>query len=545
MAEKQELTPEQIRDGHIERFKQGVEVWNAWAEETLREKEKLEKAGKWNVREDFDKQGHYRELSSTPETQNWLDRAFVNFSALHFASESEVQGGEIEPAPPHDVKSISVTTEVIDFSYFKFPGDAWFNSATFTGDAQFDNATFTGDAWFDSVTFTGVALFDSATFTGDARFNSATFTGNALFDSATFTGDAQFDNATFTGNARFNSATFTGDAWFNNATFTGNVQFDNATFTGDAWFDSATFTGVALFDSATFTGDAWFNNATFTGNANFCQADFESLATFSNSSFLAKAEFEAIKAERGFTLADATFTSQVPNFIQANFEEAPRLDDVEVPKFRLFRPGDREIEAKFRALKRLAIQAHDHDKELEFFAGEIRARRHASDKLLNFPAGTIRYLAGALYGLISDFGRSIWRPFILFAVVFYAFAQLYIHQATALTDGKCANSDKMTASYAAYTIAAKNSLLFLGTDRTDKIKRAYTCLYGAAPIYEMPNTTGNNRIKTGYKNITPTSRHMAPHVPWAVSALGTAHSIFSLILIFLLLLAIRNQFKIK
>ncbi|MFJ9924160.1 pentapeptide repeat-containing protein [Streptomyces rubiginosohelvolus] len=131
-----------------------------------------------------------------------------------------------------------------------------------------------GIAWFEGATFTGDARFDSATFTGDARFDSATFTGDAWFERATFTNNAQFDSANFTGDARFDSATFTGDAWFGEATFTNHARFDSATFT-NVWFGGVTFTDTAWFNSATFTNIAWFGCATFTSAAGFNRARFE------------------------------------------------------------------------------------------------------------------------------------------------------------------------------------------------------------------------------------------------------------------------------
>lgn len=357
---------------------------------------------------------------------------------------------------------------------------------------------------------------------------------------------ADFTELIFPGDANFNDSVFEVEAWFDGAFFFGVANFPSVRFQNFAWFSDSVFEKPSHFFRAKFLDASVFIGTDFNSTASFLETDFLRYSTFEEAKFSSTSDFTGVHSERTFDLSGAEFTKELPNFSQAHFNEAPQLNGLIYPKIKFFKIEDLGTEGKFRALKRLALQGHDHEKELEFFAGEIRARRHNSDRFIDFPSGTLRYVSGLIYDIFSDFGRSIWRPLFLFAGVFYAFTQLYIHQGTTLTDGKCANSDKMTASYAAYTIAAKNSLLFLGTDRTDKIKRAYTCLYGAAPIYEKPEATaGNNRIKTGYENVTRTSRHMAPNVPWAVSALGTAHSILSLSLIFLLLLAIRNQFKIK
>lgn len=622
---------EVIRQGHIDRFLKGKDVWNAWAEEMLRDREKLEKAGKWAFSELWEEEIQAGlSLSGNPETQIWLERALVDFSSIHFFAEqsinNKVKGGEYKDQNPESpVKQISVPGYLIDFESFIFPGTTWFDKTKFTGDAlfkgakfnvdaRFSRAEFTDDAWFDEAAFTGTAWFIDATFTGGAFFSGATFAGPAMFSKAKFTGEAKFykakfinfawfdwakftdivrcEEAEFTGEARFDGVEFTSSAWFYGTKFTDDALFSTANFTGETLFDGAKFAGKARFIGAKFTGEATFRRATFIGTASFNQTDFNSFTTFINSRFYQHADFEAINVERGFTLANVQFTSQVPSFIQAHFKEAPRLDNIAVitppKKFILRRVlflawnikkrprwhfksrlqekilvdwiirrlkakwhrmlnsrRDKDEEARYRALKRLAVQAHDHDNEQIFFAGELRARRHVSDRLINFPVGTVRYLGGALYELTSDFGRSIWRPAFLWGVVFFLFTHLYLCQATAIPKGECINTAKLSPIFAAYIIAAKNSLQILALDGTDQVKRAYTCLYGASDIYKKvavePKT---DRTKNGYKNIQ-LSNNLAPEVPWKVSALGILHSILSLGLIFLFFLALRNQFKIK
>ena len=522
------------RDESISLLLKGKDDWNEWAMAMLTKKAKLDELGFPSLdREKLTLTG------ASSEYERWLKDAYVDFTDVEFAGLNSLAHGRkkviINKNEAIDRKFVMLRTKQIDFSGFIFPDQCSFKNSIFRGVTHFTGARFYDEANFERCVFSNLSVFAKSIFFNTARFNDAIFRHQAMFVDVKLKNQSRFDN----------------------------VRFERM-----AWFYQTAFERFCSFEKARFNGHA---------------------------------NFEGTQAAGGFTLDKAKFYHQVPSFIQANFIEAPRLDMVSVlPPPKYFHLGrlwhlskricqrdylnssephrikwrlprynlvewlrlrlryswrnfinhhrDADEEARYRALKRLAIQAHDHENELEFFAGELRARRHLTDSPNIFkhgPKSFLRYLAGIAYDLTSDVGRSIWRPFILFAVVFYAFTQLYIHQATALSNGNCANSDKMTASYAAYTIAAKNSLLFLGTDRTDKIKRAYTCLYGAAPIYENPSTAGNNRIKPGYENMSPTSRHMAPNVPWSVSVIGTAHSIVSLILIFLLLLAIRNQFKIK
>ena len=72
--------------------------------------------------------------------------------------------------------------------------------------------------------------------------------------------------------------------------------------------------------------------------------------------------------------------SEVPDFTQAAFLEAPRLDAVEIDRgivsisfvsIKRFLRGNREREARWRALRRLAMQGHDYALQQRFFCGGI------------------------------------------------------------------------------------------------------------------------------------------------------------------------------
>jgi hypothetical protein len=795
-------------------------VWNGWAEPLLAEREAMEANGRWAAGKDW--RGNLEPQND--ETRDWMARAAADFTRIHFlvrgVEATEVNAGEVKhDAAPEEppVKTLSVEDGAVNFSGFKFPGDALFGSTTFSGDALFDSATFSGDAsfgsaafsgdasfgsatfsgsasfdsatfsgdasfdsatfsgtaWFIHATFSGDARFDSAAFSGNASFGSATFSGDALFDSAAFSGDASFDsatvsgkawffstnfsgtalfdsatfsgdarfihatfsgdarftgamfsgtwfgsatfsgdarltNATFSGDAWFDSAAFSGDAWFDSATFSGNARFDNATFSGtasfgsatfsgtarfdsatfsgtwftsatfsgNAWFTSATFSGDTLFDSATFSGDASFDSATFSGTArfdsatfsrvNFKEARFYKAAFFSDARFAENAVFEtarfasnaffvravfqdtadfslvkfdqyadfgrvqfhcaanfnAVRGDRAFSLAEVTF-EHVPDFIQAHFEEAPRLDNLTVvarmiPAFpalgrrkgengedieptriqktrhwlkrkrtlpsRILRGvwprlmnADRDIPARWRALKRLALQAHDQDREHEFFAQEIRSARFAGDWPVPWPVwkasvwlGFFRFWFGILYGLFSNYGRSVARPALWWflgvavAAVFYLGEQpgmawqraLAEHRGavspyaattleawrqrrpcyeprprpTAFTSGEVsviALSEKLraqtSAPYEALQLALRDGFLFLYGD-ADTAHRTYGCLFGV----EL------------YGGGTPVAI-----VPPQIGMWSALHKLYSAIMIFLFGLALRNMLKMK
>ena len=312
---------------------------------------------------------------------------------------------------------------MIDFSGFNPPGDTDFGSAVFIGDAYFNSATFTVDGHFCD-----------AVFSGDAYFQSAAFSNAIYFDGANFSG------ATFSGNADFEHATFTGVAFFDDATFTREANFEHATFTGGAHFKS-TFKGDIWFRGQTFTHDVFFSEAKFgpSSKADFGLATFEEMAVFDDAVFEGEADFTAVSGKSMFSMARAQFKG-VPDFIQAHFEHAPRFDNVLVEERLLETRADelkgcalRDMPARWRALKRLAIQGHDTERELQFFSGEIRSRRFIEHWLLPGRSGSssrgasaLSFWAGLLYQTFSEFWAVVARPFVfwLFAVVagaiFYA-----------------------------------------------------------------------------------------------------------------------------
>ncbi|MEV4381818.1 pentapeptide repeat-containing protein [Streptosporangium sp. NPDC049644] len=178
--------------------------------------------------------------------------------AEHLRDDRAPEDRDTTPAEPRfwegmRLELTGATLIDLDFHYCHVT-EAWFDKATFTGNATFYGSTFTGDVKFNGSVFTKEAGFDRAVFIGEASFNRAIFTKNAKFDSAIFNEDVTFNGVTFTRDAMFDKTTFTRDTWF-----------DAATFTRDAVFSRAVFTGYAGFSRVTFTREAWFDGTIFTG----------------------------------------------------------------------------------------------------------------------------------------------------------------------------------------------------------------------------------------------------------------------------------------
>ncbi len=444
------------------------------------------------------------------------------------------------------------------FMYATFGSEALFRQATFSGVsgvkftkatfsdyAGFEKASFGGEAEFKETTFSGDVKFTKATFSRDADFEEATFSGYAKFWKATFGGDTRFEQVKFGGEAEFAETTFGGDAWFRYARFSGNASFQQVAFGNYAGFRNVWFIGRTSFCKATFGSDAEFMCALFANDIDFTQAIFASSAIFSITTFQKGADFVAIKGQSLFTLEDSAF-SLVPDFQQAHFAEAPQLDNSRFDaacqkrwwKRQKPRSANTDVTARWRTLKRLAVQGHDHERELLFLAEEIKSSRGTRDKMWPNPLNLLkrrqvwpgggRYWYGLLYQCLSNFGRSTLRPFLCWMVVTGLSALFYSDYSTAPNLG---SSSETTLAIVAPTcdppidalyLSVHNGLVISGLGRTEKLAQSYACLYGNSGIEKL-----------------------IPIMPMMVVFVGIVQTIISAVLIFLFLLALRNYFRIK
>ena len=434
--------------------------------------------------------------------------------------------------------------------------------------ADFTGYVFDPDCNFRGFVFPGITYFRGATFSDNVRFDDATFSGHAWFDKATFSGEARFDNsmfgamaffaeADFSGTARLTSARFSHEARFDRVTFRGLVSFDASIFSGESRFRGATFSRDARFDNVRFSANTWFVEASFLRNASFRQSCFNGPTTFARACFEAGAEFPATVVSSSFLLSDVQF-KEVPNFDQAQFVQAPRLDNFTIRSsgfrdeariaIRTLRNGGlasasirkalrrfvkrrRARAARWSELKRLAIQRHNHQCELLFFARELRARRFSADKPWH-----IRFWVGIGYGWFSDYGASVTRPLLSWVggVALSVWVILHVHSARStdppMSDAgfSCivGNGDPL---YAAVSLSLQKAL-FAASLSKSKLDKIHACLFGIedihADVFDLPTK-------------------LQPVYPDLITLLGFAEFVWSAVMLFLLALALRNYFRIR
>ena len=488
-------------------FKQGKDVWNAWADDMLAERKRLEESGLW--------------VSSSTQ---WTLGATADFARRAMGTP-------------------------VSFAEYVFPGDADFSGTRFSRDADFDGARFEGKAKFNGTRFERNTNFNSVRFVGNASFAGAIFDGAASLVAAEFSGGAEFSEAHFGKEGRFSFVKFNQFARFR------WVRFNN-----DALFDEAEFRADASFQEVSFIGSAIYEEAVFKEQAVFLQATFEGFTTFAGTSFDGLSDFGALESKRAFSLAGVIFR-QVPDFFQAGFAQAPRLDELTIKLSNasssprrtvigsLFK-ADQQLEARWRALKRLAIQSHDNARELDFFAEELKARRELGGWK---QIGVL--IVSFLYQWLSNYGRSIGLPLFWLLVTLAVFYGVYLSNHSAFVEkdqwGSVWTWEKLTsylddreipvdacevgsedsnAANAAVALSWRNTIPLTGLGAPEKLNQVYRCLYGVEDSAASP----------GF----PESR-LPPRIPDRIAFYSVLQTVISAVLIFLLLLAVRNHFRIK
>ena len=460
-----------------ELFQQGENAWNSWADDLLAEKNALKLADIWMGGD---------KSQWNDETRSWHKKAKADFSLHVFESDA-------------------------DFRNFQFPGEVSFQSAEFQRYAKFESAVFIYDVNFKGVTFSKVCKFGNSTFTKIADFFEAEFKNLADFSNVMFLNDVDFDSTKFGGGAHFKSAEFEGRASFQEATFFRGASFTDTKFKNGANYMDATFLGLTA-----------FHDSEFEGAAMFLQCSFKRSVSFVGSSFKKIAIFKAVSGKGFFSVSNVKFSS-LPDFTEAHFEEAPLFDDVELKPecFEKLQAHETKLNlpSHWRALKRLAIQAHDHERELQFFKGEIIARRGTEDKLTH-----ARFWLGRLYQLLSDFGRSMGRPLFWLGISLVLFATIYAYQSPAnwnqlLIEPISCIDGPGDSRMVALGVSVTNAFPFATISSSDLLNQFYTCLYGI--------------------------QESGPVIPYVVTFASVIQFFVSAVLLFLFLLAVRNHFRIK
>ena len=464
------------RTESLELYGQGADAWNRWATYQLACRDALEEEGKWS--DAFNQ----RELSDA--ARDWYETVAVDFEGVIFHGKD----GEKPDAFVHWVFPGRVS-----FENTKFMSDVDFIGAQFHGPTRFTRANFHGCCEFGVATFFDYATFDEVEFKGKASLGGVTFHKGASFEGVTFSGESSFEMCSFTGGVSFDRTTFLGQASYYGTQFHMRSSFRAVEFRSDAWFlEETRFHDEVRFDSCLFAGDTRFGGVEFDGLG----------------------DFTAIRSRALFSLVESRF-NRVPDFIAAHMVAPPLFEEVDLAFERL--KNDKEkpdgligISERWRALRKLAQQAHDERHALDFHRAEIRTRRGEQDKPWH-----MRWWAGWFYQLTSDFGLSISRPLYCLFGLFALCAALYWYAGDEVGTWPEIRSAMIQSGH--------NTAPFAFIGSSELLKAAQIDLYGY-------HGTGPERVAA---------------VPFGIQVVGAFQFVFSSILVFVAGLAIRNHFRIR
>ena len=515
------------QDETIALFIEGKEKWNEWAEGMLAERKRLEEAGEWEIGK-----GDGWPDGSNIETQTWLDAATADFRGLilneaHEWRRNKEDEGEpiLNPRFKRDLGSM-VFPGTVDFRITEFRTEVNFDGTVFHGYADFEGAIFRRISCFIGVRFEDKSYFTDTKFEDEVSFGEAVFADKCVFSGAMFDkyssfGDARFECSTYFDHARFGSL-----AAFDHALFAGGASFCLARFEDEAEFARASFSAYALFERVVFQNSANFPVVLFHEGIDFEGCEFAELARWDRAHFASDASFRSVKSRKAFSLRQTVF-AEPPDFLEADFHVAPVVDDMTVSlpvAYRVLEVEDGEYAINggyvgacnctktaddhrfMRTLRKLADDGGDHLQSMNFFADEIRARRHWVD--LPGGPGMARYYFGWAYQIVSDFGRSVSRPFGWWLGSIAAFAGVYGWLATV----------KPVDGWAAGYLSARHALVVGGLTRSGKLNEVLGRLFG----------DGEGVMK----------------VPDGAGFVMLAQPVVSAVFLFFMALALRNHFKI-
>ena len=334
-----------------------------------------------------------------------------------------------------------------------------------------------------------------------------------IFSEAIFKGNVSFDGAIF----GYNSVNFCKTNFGKNrVSFEGTefgkrgVEFTGAIFKG----------GYISFSRAEFKGQ--FKFTPDKENSTIKNADFDDLEVGGNltinADFNGEATFQRLDVKGSANFSGCKF-EQVPNFRDMNLNRPPEVAGMEVPPEKLemnFNPlakysGDKDDVTKYRKLKSMAIAASDHIKSGEFFAYEMMAKRGVETK------GQFALLLDHFYGLLSGYGQSYKRPLIWLGGFWTFFA--FINLLTVLKQLNLFEGLFFAARLSLHNLIPFISSLARFVSSPDK--------------YTSGFQTTMNSLESGGVNIG------------VLTLFGMTQQFIGAILLFLLLLGLRNKFRLK
>jgi len=179
-----------------------------------------------------------------------LFKGTLDFTRVEFGGAASFDEVQVDGAATFNQASFAAGA---DFSRVKFNEDAHFFRASLGGEVSLRLAEFVGEADFAGARFSDAdktADFSDAQFFDRATFRQTRFDGRADFSKQEFSREVDFRQVRFDGDVEFSKRQFLSRADFQKAVFGRVVNFVEARFAGEANFEEATFKDYARFAGA-------------------------------------------------------------------------------------------------------------------------------------------------------------------------------------------------------------------------------------------------------------------------------------------------------
>lgn len=430
---------------------------------------------------------------------------------------------------------------VISFEGFNFHYCAVsFHNAKFgDGDVSFKNASFGHNrkVWFSNMKFgRGKKDFSGVKFgQREVDFKETDFgPGSVCFMGTIFGKSTDFYAASFTkSSVSFQSAHFS-DVSFRHTKFgdaikdfsktkikEGNISFDNASFKlGDVTFESCEFeSGVLSFQNTSFGEGSVVFRSSKLGNMKVSINKSSCVGTSFNFEFLTsnalfeikdmkdpieRISFYGASFENALSISNVDVRS-IPDFVNTKLSNQLSLHRIKCElKRKRYRgifqiASDADDIERANRLKELAEANKHHSLALHFHAIELRAKRWQSQ------SGLRSSMLDVLFDMLCNYGQSVYRPLIIWVMLTIlcaiAYGALFRTQVTTL---------KQVAN--ALIFSFTNSLPFLNT--ANEGRKAMESLFEPSTVisYVLP--------------------------------LMMTQGVLSVLMVFLLVLGLRNRFRI-
>ncbi len=349
----------------------------------------------------------------------------VSFSCAEFGQEADFSKASFGNRAAF---ADSIFSDRVNFSYAQFNDWALFEKAKFGEEAKFWFVNFGSQSQFVGVNFGNKAGFHKAKLGDGANFWQATFGDGVAFEGTEFLGDVAFPVAQFLGRAEFNNATMLGKIDFRAAEIKGHAGFAGCIWPErvpdhQAAFEGCRFRDVADFKTTGFKAFAMFDGAEFKGRVLLAEpggiAEDELFAAAFEATELAaldareETEHTALRkaAQQGLTGISDPLKSLLSDRIarRAARQKADQAADL--------RYGS--LAGGLRTLKQAVAAQGDREREQRFFRYEVQVRARRPTE------GPFAKRAAWVYGKTSNYGVSVGLPLVWAFVAGLAFATVY------------------------------------------------------------------------------------------------------------------------